>query len=148
LISRIETAKELTVEARSKGRAFKYNERFLEFIKLFAQIGSDSRIFPKTCHTCGTVYRSFPEYIHNTSPTAHCLEEYGNAVDANFTMQYRNCDCGSTLTIAFTKETYPLLDRFWEMIGKESKQTGKPVQEVVTEFREQCNRYVVEQEQS
>jgi hypothetical protein len=148
LVSRIETAKELTVEARLKGRAFKYNERFLEFIKLFAQIGSDSRIFPKTCHTCGTVYRSFPQYIHNTSPTAHCLEEYGNSVDANFTMQYRNCDCGSTLTIAFTKETYPLLDRFWEMIGKESKETGKPVQEVVTEFREQCNRYVVEQEQS
>ena len=41
-----------------------------------------------------------------------------------------------------------MLDRFWEMIGKESKQTGKPVQEVVTEFREQCNRYVVEQEKS
>jgi hypothetical protein len=60
LVSRIETAKELTVEARSKGRGFKYNERFLEFIKLFAQIGSDSRIFPKTCHTCGTVYRNFP----------------------------------------------------------------------------------------
>jgi hypothetical protein len=136
------------VEARSKGRGFKYNERFLEFIKLFAKIGSDSRIFPKTCHTCGTVYRSFPEYIHNTSPTAHCLEEYGNAVDANFTMQYRNCQCGSTLTIAFTKKTYPLLDRFWEMIGKESKQTGKPVQEVVTEFREQCNRYVVDHEES
>jgi hypothetical protein len=138
--------KEPQVEARSKGRVFKYNERFLEFIKLFAKIGSDSRIFPKTCRTCGRVYRSFPEYIHNTSPTAHCLEEYETAVDANFTMQYRNCGCGSTLTIAFTKKTYPLLDRFWEMIGKESKETGKPVREVVTEFREQCNRYVVENE--
>jgi hypothetical protein len=148
LNSRIETSKEEQVEERSKGKGFNYNERFLEFIKLFGQIGSDSRIFPKTCHTCGTVFRSFPEYIHKTSPTAHCLEEYGTAMDANFTMQYRNCQCGSTLIIAFTKKTYPLLDRFWEMIGKESKVTGKPVREVVTEFREQCNRYVVEQDES
>jgi hypothetical protein len=148
LNSRIETSKEEQVEERSEGKGFNYNERFLEFIKLFGQIGSDSRIFPKTCHTCGTVFRSFPEYIHKTSPTAHCLEEYGTAMDANFTMQYRNCQCGSTLIIGFTKKTYPLLDRFWEMIGKESKVTGKPVREVVTEFREQCNRYVVEQEKS
>jgi hypothetical protein len=135
------------VEPRSREGRSEYNERFLEFIKLFAQIGSDSRIFPKTCRTCGRVYQGFPEYIHNTSPLAHCLEEYGKAMDANFTMQYRNCQCGTTLTIAFTKKTYPLLDRFWEMIGKESKATGKPLREVVTEFREQCNRYVVEKDE-
>ena len=89
----------------------------------------------------------FPRYIHNTEPTAHCLEEYGNVADASFTMQYRNCRCGSTLTIAFTKEIYPLLDRFWEMLGRESKETGKPLREVVTEFREQCNRYVIEHDE-
>jgi hypothetical protein len=143
---RFKVIEERQVEGQLKKSGFNYNERFLEFIKLFAQIGADSRIFPKTCHTCGRVYRSFPEYIHNTSPIAHCLEEYGTAMDANFTMQYRNCDCGSTLTIVFTKKTYPLLDRFWEMIGKESKATGRPLREVVTEFREQCNRYVVEKD--
>jgi cation diffusion facilitator family transporter len=127
-----------------KDGRFNYNEKFLEFIKAFSNIGADSRIFPKTCNTCGTVFHSFPEYIHDTSPTAHCLEEYGNAAEASFTMQYRNCHCGSTLTIAFTKEIYPLLERFWEMLGRESKETGKPLREVVTEFREQCNRYVIE----
>jgi predicted Fe-Mo cluster-binding NifX family protein len=127
-----------------KDERFNYNEKFLEFIKAFSKIGADSRIFPKTYHTCGIVYHSFPEYIHETSPTAHCLGEYGNAADANFTMQYRNCRCGSTLTIAFTKEVYPLLDRFWEMLGRESKETGKPLRKVVTEFREQCNKYVIE----
>ncbi len=130
-----------------KDKAANYNEKFLAFIKAFANIGADTRLFPKICHTCGKVYRSFPEYIHNTEPTAHCLEEYGSAVDASFTMQYRNCRCGSTLTIAFTKEIYPLLDRFWEMLGRESKETGKPLREVVTEFREQCNRYVIEHEE-
>ena len=90
----------------------------------------------------------FPRYIHNTSPSAHCLEEYGGSADANMTLQYRNCRCGTTLTIAFTKKTYPMLDRFWEMIGKESKESGRPLREVVAEFREQCNRYVTERHES
>jgi hypothetical protein len=130
-----------------KDKSTNYNEKFLAFIKAFSNIGADTRLFPKTCHTCGRVYRTFPDYIHNTQPTAHGLEEYGSAMDTSFTMQYRNCRCGSTLTIAFTKEIYPLLDRFWEMLGRESKETGKPLREVVTEFREQCNRYVVEHEE-
>lgn len=130
-----------------KDGTFNYNEKFLEFIKAFSKIGADSRIFPKTCRTCGTVYHSFPEYIHNTSPTAHCLEESGNTMDPKLTMQYRNCRCGSTLTIAFTEEVYPLLDRFWEMLGRESKETGKPLREVVTEFREQCNKFVIEHDE-
>lgn len=125
-----------------------YNERFLEFIKIFSQIGADSRIFPKTCRTCGKVYANFPEYIHNTSAAAHCLEEYGGSADANMTLQYRNCTCGTTLTIVFKSKLYPMLDRFWEMLGKESKQTGRPLREVVSEFREQCNRYVTEQHES
>ncbi len=130
-----------------KDKATNYNEKFLPFIKAFSDIGRDSRLFPKTCHTCGRVYRSFPEYIQNTQPTAHGLEEYGSDVDPSFTMQYRNCRCGSTLTIAFTKKIYPLLDSFWEMLGRESKETGRPFREVVTEFREQCNRYVIENEE-
>jgi uncharacterized C2H2 Zn-finger protein len=123
---------------------FEYNERFLEFIRLFGKIGADSRIFPKTCRTCGTVFANFPDYIRHTTPAAHCLEEYGGSMDANMTLQYRNCQCGTTLTITFTKKTYPMLDRFWEMIGKESKASGRPVRDVVTEFRTQCNRYVTE----
>jgi hypothetical protein len=62
-------------------------------------------------------------------------------------MQYRNCTCGSTLVINFTKDEYPLLDRFWEMMGKEAKERGKPLWEVVSEFREQCNRYIMEHQE-
>jgi hypothetical protein len=125
-------------------KAGNYNERFLEFIKLFATIGADSRIFPKTCRTCGRVYRNFPEYLQNTTATAHSLEEYGDTLDATFTMQYRNCRCGSTLTVVFTRQTYPLLERFWLMLAKEAKETKKPLREVVSEFRQQCNRYINE----
>jgi hypothetical protein len=121
-----------------------YNEAFAEFITAFNKIGADTRIFPKKCRTCGTEYRNFPEYIHLTAPVAHCLEGYIDALDVHRTMQYRNCSCGSTLTITFTKDTYPLLDKFWEMLGRESKRTGKPLREVVADFREQCNRYMIE----
>lgn len=125
-----------------------YNDAFLEFIKAFAQIGKDSRIFPKKCRACGAVYGNFADYIHNTNPVGHGLEPYLDNLDVPRTLQYRNCRCGTTLTISFTKETYPLIERFWEMIGKESKKSGKPVREVVSEFREQCNRYIKEQDET
>jgi len=128
-----------------QAKAQPYNERFLEFIKLFALIGKDSRLFPKKCRTCGKEFESFPEYLHATSPVQHCLEDYREASDAIGTMQYRNCACGSTRAIKFTRALYPLLDGFWEMIGREARERDTPVREVVSEFREQCNRYIMEQ---
>ncbi len=122
----------------------KYNPKFLKFIELFAQIGADSRIFPKKCATCGKVFKNFPEYIHFTEPVSEGLADYSGAMDLPKTMQYRNCSCGSTLTILFTKEVYPLLDKFWEMLGSEARETNRPVVEVVTEFRTQCNRFIQE----
>ena len=123
---------------------FDYKPRFFEFIALFARIGKDSRLFPKKCRTCGKEYKSFPEYIHGTEPVGDGLKDYSDTLDLPRTMQYRNCSCGSTLTIMFTKDVYPLLDKFWEMLGKESKESGRPVREVISEFREQCRRYIIE----
>ena len=90
-----------------QAKAQPYNERFPAFIKLFALIGKDSRVFPKKCRTCGKEFESFPEYIHATSPLQHCLEDYREASDAFGTMQYRNCACGGTLLINFTRDVYP-----------------------------------------
>lgn len=125
----------------------RYNPKFLKFIELFAKIGANSKIFPKRCATCGEVFRNFPEYIHKTEPVSHGLEDYSGGLDLPRTMQYRNCTCGSTLTILFTKDVYPLLDQFWEMLGLESKSSERPLVEVVTEFREQCNRYIHEMDE-
>ena len=124
---------------------YNYNPRFLKFIELFARIGADSRIFPKRCGTCGALYKNFPEYIHSTEPVAHGLQDYSDVLDMPRTMQYRNCRCGSTLTITFTKDVYPVLDRFWEMLGAESRAKGIPLKEVVSDFREQCNRFIIAQ---
>jgi hypothetical protein len=134
-------------EARSEpvDREKEYNERFLAFIKEFARIGKDSRIFPKTCNTCGRVYASFPEYIQETSPIGHGFEPYTNALNVIRTMQYRHCSCGSTLAILFTAETYPLLESFWEMLGTEAETSGKDLRDVVADFREQCNLYIMEE---
>lgn len=136
------------VETPSRKTKFDYNPRFLEFIELFARIGADSRLFPKKCSTCGREYKSFPEYIHSTESLANGLADYSDVLDVPRTMQYRNCRCGSTLTITFTKDVYPLLDKFWEMLGKVSKQSSRPLPEVISEFREQCSRYVTEHDPS
>ncbi len=121
-----------------------FNEKYLKYIKEFCAIGADTRLFPKKCSTCGCEYSSFPDYIHGTFPVAHGLEPYIDPLDALHTMQYRNCRCGSTLCINLTEEHYPLLESFWEMLGKESKETKRPIREVVLEFREQCNAYIAD----
>lgn len=102
-------------------------------------------MFPKKCRTCGREYCSFPEYIHQTLPVAHGLEPYTDSLEEIQTMQYRNCRCGSTLAINLTRESYPLLGSFWEMIAGEAERTGRPSRDIVMEFREQCNRYIIEQ---
>ena len=120
-----------------------YNPRFLKFIKIFAAIGRDERFFPKSCNTCGRTYGSFPEYMKSTTPVGHSLEDYAEAMDSPFTMQYRNCSCGSTLVISFTEGVFPILQEFWDTLKKEAEDTGKDVREVVCEFRDQCNHYLL-----
>lgn len=121
-----------------------YNEAFMKYIKLFAEIGTDTRLFPKRCSTCGREYHSFPEYIHATLPAKHCLEDYRDVSDGFGTMQYRNCRCGTTMLINFSQDIYPLLDSFWRMIEGQAKARNITVREVVDEFREQCNRFIIE----
>ncbi len=126
----------------------RYNKKFLKYIKAFGALGTGSRLFPKKCSTCGREYANFPQYIQRTSPVAHGLEPYKDSLDSIHTMQYRNCRCGSTLSVHLTEEDYPLLESLWEMLGRESKESGRPIREVVMEFREQCNRYLEDQLQS
>jgi len=130
----------LAVNRRKGG----YNKKFLKFIRAFAELGTDSRLFPKKCATCGREYSSFPDYIHRTFPVAHGLEPYKDSSDAIHTMQYRNCRCGSTLCINLTEDDFPLLESLWEMLGRESREQKRPVREIVLEFREECNRYLEE----
>jgi hypothetical protein len=132
----------------SSKTGIRYSETFLKYIRAFAEIGKHSRLFPKICRTCGKEYASFPKYINQTSPVAHGLEPYKDSSDAMHTMQYRNCQCGTTLSIYFTEDDYPLLESFWEMIGKEAKERQRAVRDVVLEFREQCNRYMQEMDLS
>ncbi|HMK37350.1 MAG TPA: hypothetical protein VK463_19910 [Desulfomonilaceae bacterium] len=122
-----------------------YNERFLEFIKLFDRIGKDERLFPKRCNTCGAEYHSFSEYLQGTTVLGHGLEDVKNVMHAPHTMQYRNCSCGSTLVLPLTADTYPELDRFWNMLQQEAGNTGRTLREVVSDFRDQCNRFILEQ---
>jgi hypothetical protein len=121
------------------------NERFSEFIKLFHTIGKDDRLFPKMCGTCGAEYHSFSEYLQGTQPVGHGLEDVKRVMHAPYTMQYRNCACGTTLILSLTEQIYPELDRFWNMLQQEADETGQSLRQVVADFREQCNRYILDQ---
>ncbi len=118
--------------------------RFSEFIQLFYMLGKHEKLFPKICRTCGTEYHSFSEFLQGTRPLAHGLQDASEVMHTPYTLQYRNCTCGSTLVLSLTAETYPELDEFWNMLQEEAACTGQSLSEVVLEFREQCNRYILD----
>ena len=138
----VEAAVEIQKSANGGERKFSYNPRFLKFIEQFAAIGEDGKIFPKTCRNCGRTYRSFHEYMKATSPLKQSMEDYQPLLNAPYTVQYRNCSCGSTLALAFTMENFPMISEFWAALHEEALETGKPLSEVLTMFREQCNHYM------
>jgi hypothetical protein len=121
------------------------DKRFSEFIKLFHMIGKDKRLFPKICSTCGAEYHSFSEFLQGTHPLRHGLEDVTSVMHTPYTMQYRNCTCGTTLIVSLTSDTYPELDRFWDMLQQEAEESGQSLREVVADFREQCNQFIIDQ---
>jgi hypothetical protein len=128
-----------------RDRGTPYNKRFLPFITLFGRIGKDKRLFPKRCSACGAEYHSFAEFLQGTTPLRHGLEDVKSVMRAPYTMQYRNCACGTSLVLSLTEDIFPELDRFWDMLQREADETGKDLYEVVSAFRDQCNRYILEQ---
>ncbi len=46
-------------------KAQPYNKRFLEFIRLLALIGKDSRLFPRKCQTCGKDHKNLAGYLQH-----------------------------------------------------------------------------------
>ncbi len=53
-------------------------------------------VFPKTCTVCGKVYSTCDEFLSKTSSLDRGDLSQG---PKNSVLAYRNCDCGSTLTI-------------------------------------------------
>jgi hypothetical protein len=134
-----------TPDNNRRDQSARRNKRFSEFIKLFHMIGKDDKLFPKICGACGAEYHSFSEFLQGTRPLGHGLEDVKSVMRVPYTLQYRNCACGTTLVLSLTADTYPELDRFWNMLRQEAEETGQGLPEVVADFREQCNRYILDQ---
>jgi hypothetical protein len=121
----------------------RFFERFDKFIEGFTRIGAHNKLFPKKCHTCGRVFRSFPEYVHLTYPVKHAMEDCKAVMKKPYTMQYQNCLCGTTLILVLTEETYPELDDLWEALREEAERVDLPLKVIVAHFYEKCTEYIV-----
>lgn len=119
-----------------------YNEQFLKFIKLLAQMDRNEKLFPKPCRACGTTFDSFAEYLSATVPKGHTWEDCEEVMKKPFTMLYRHCTCGNTLVLSLTEETFPMLREFWAMLHAEAEKSQRPLKDVVKEFSEQCDQYM------
>ncbi|MEJ2717167.1 MAG: hypothetical protein P8182_08520 [Deltaproteobacteria bacterium] len=120
-----------------------YNKRFLKFIRMFASIETNPKLFPRECRTCGRKFTSLSKYLRNTLVKGHGLEDCSDVMDGPFTMMYRHCSCGNTLVLSLTAETLPMLDGFWGMLKEEAQKTGKPFLTVVREFSDQCDNFII-----
>ncbi|MFC1834804.1 hypothetical protein ACFL2Q_08735 [Thermodesulfobacteriota bacterium] len=120
-----------------------YDEQLLEFMQEFLCEEVDRCIFPKTCRACSTVFKNICEYIQFTIPKAHVLEDCEEVMGKPYTMIYRHCTCGNTLVMSLTAEIYPMLRELWIELRKRAEESGKPLKEVVSEFREQCDHYIL-----
>ena len=130
-------------DSRKSEADARYNKSFLKFIRLFASIETNAKLFPRQCRTCGRTFGSFSRYLRNTFAKGHGLEDCSEVMGGPFTMMYRHCACGNTLVLSLTVETVPMLDGFWGMLQEEAEETGKPFLTVVREFSDQCDHYVI-----
>lgn len=120
----------------------RYDERFLEFIKLLVLIDKNEQLFPKQCRTCGTSFRSLSEYLCATVAKNHSWQDCEEVMGKPFTMLYRHCTCGNTLVLTLTEATFPVLRDLWSILRDEARESGRPLDEVVGEFSQQCDDYM------
>jgi hypothetical protein len=119
-----------------------YNPRFLEFLELFVSADTHEKLFPKDCRTCGKTFQSLSHYLDSTVGKGHTLDDAEEVMGMPYTMTYRHCTCGNTLVLTFTAETYPMLGRLWTMLRAEAKVSKRPLNDVISEFVEQWERYM------
>ena len=119
------------------------NPKYRKFIRLFQEIDKHEKLFPKACNTCGRSFRTYSQYISETVPKGHVLEDCKEVMSTPFTMIYRHCMCGNTLVLTLTEETSPWLDELWEVLNEEAERTGAPIRTVTAEFAGQCDKIIV-----
>jgi len=118
--------------------------RFRTFMEAFLHLGENGILFPKKCRACERVFESYAQYLRQTTPKRHVMEDCSDVMRKPYTMLYRHCLCGNTLVLSLTEESFPLLDELWAALRAEAGQTGKPLESVVSEFRETCDRHVLQ----
>ena len=127
---------------------FEYNAAYRKFIRLFKEIEENAKLFPKECKTCGKGFRTYSQFIGETIPKGHVMEDCKEVMKTPFTMMYRHCMCGNTLVLTLTEETSPWLDELWEMLKEEAERTGEPIRDIVMEFVTQCDEIIVSEHRS
>jgi len=129
-------------DACTAGENNQIDSKFAEFMELFSLIGSDEKLFPKLCRTCGTSYLSFSDFVAGTVAKGHCLEDCSQVMGKPYTMMYRHCECGNTLVLSLTDEVFPELNDFWKMMMQEAEARGIPLRSLVMEFANSCESHL------
>jgi hypothetical protein len=120
-----------------------FDRYFQEFIEAFKRFNSNGALFPKLCRVCDRSFNSYAEYVELTVPKGHVFEDGSETMGSPWTMLYRHCVCGNTLVLTLTDESFPELEQFWEKMRLLADTSGKPLKEIVSLFREECDGHIM-----
>ena len=127
------------------GRAMKEND-VIEIMR-----DHISKKFPKECACCGKLYKSFAEFLRNTThvgkPMSYDAElEDWKPVNPLGTIGMSNCSCGSTMSITSSGINLIILWRLMNWVRNEALKRGIAREDLLADLRSKIDRSVLQDE--
>ena len=93
--------------------------------------------FPLVCPSCRRRYADFEQFARETTPIATTLDY---PFDPLGMISWVRCGCGNTLTLRCEESSGADHRRFAEALKGESKARGRPLEELMSEIRDEVRR--------
>lgn len=116
------------------------SQDILYFVEPMIQMASSR--FPKSCKTCGHIYKTFREFISKTAPLGAPMADDKDTLDPLGMISFVNCDCGSTLVIKCedpNSENHKMLEK---ALANEAIAQGCTREQVLLQLRDVIRKKV------
>ena len=93
--------------------------------------------FPKSCQTCGHIFKSFRDYVNSTEPIGAIVADNRGTIldDAIGTISLANCRCGTTVSLECGEAGSGRYKSFIEAISDDAQDLGVPVERIMEILR-------------
>ena len=103
-------------------------------------IAMASSQFPRSCNSCKRLYPDFRRFILETKPIGTPTVALEMPVDPFGMISWSNCACGNTMILMCQDVSHAMHDRFAQTLKAVSQESGRPVDELLKDIREEVRR--------